>query len=120
MAELTLSAKNQLTRGLKARLMYVENKDGSIDGAAARATDGTIHLALVNVDPDEAADVTVDIDGVRARTARGEVLTGPAMDTHNSFAHPDAIKPAPFAGVLSNGHVRFHLPPKSIAMVALR
>ncbi|WP_426687212.1 hypothetical protein [Rhodanobacter ginsengiterrae] len=28
--------KTQLTRGLQRRLMYVENKDGDIDGAAAR------------------------------------------------------------------------------------
>ena len=28
--------ENQLTRGLKQRLMYVENKDGDIDGAHAR------------------------------------------------------------------------------------
>ena len=27
---------NQLTRGLKRRVMYVENKDGDLDGAAAR------------------------------------------------------------------------------------
>ena len=27
---------NQLTRGLQRRLMYVENKDGDIDGARAR------------------------------------------------------------------------------------
>jgi hypothetical protein len=28
--------KNQLTRGLNRRLMYVENKDGDVDGVAAR------------------------------------------------------------------------------------
>lgn len=28
--------KNQLTRGLNRRLMYVENKDGDVDGASAR------------------------------------------------------------------------------------
>jgi hypothetical protein len=28
--------KNQLTRGLSRRLMYVENKDGDIDGVPAR------------------------------------------------------------------------------------
>ena len=27
---------NQLTKGLKRRVMYVENKDGDIDGVAAR------------------------------------------------------------------------------------
>lgn len=28
--------KNQLTRGLKRRLMYIENKEGDLDGARAR------------------------------------------------------------------------------------
>jgi hypothetical protein len=28
--------ETQLNRGLKRRLMYIENKDGEIDGAAAR------------------------------------------------------------------------------------
>ena len=28
--------ETQLTRGLKRRMMYVENKDGQIDGASAR------------------------------------------------------------------------------------
>jgi len=31
-----MTAANQLTRGQKRRLMYVENKDGTIDGANAR------------------------------------------------------------------------------------
>ena len=31
-----MSTKTQLNRGLKTRLMYVENKDGDIDGVAAR------------------------------------------------------------------------------------
>lgn len=31
-----MGAKTQLNRGLKQRLMYVENKDGTIDGVNAR------------------------------------------------------------------------------------
>ena len=31
-----MNTRTQLNRGLKTRLMYVENKDGHIDGAAAR------------------------------------------------------------------------------------
>jgi hypothetical protein len=31
-----MTARTQLNRGLKRRLMYVENKDGHIDGADAR------------------------------------------------------------------------------------
>lgn len=31
-----MTQRNQLTKGRKRRVMYVENKDGDIDGAAAR------------------------------------------------------------------------------------
>ena len=31
-----MTAANQLTRGLKRRVMYVENKDGTIDGVKGR------------------------------------------------------------------------------------
>lgn len=31
-----MTQRNQLTKGLKQRVMYVENKDGDIDGVAAR------------------------------------------------------------------------------------
>jgi len=31
-----MTSKNQLTRGLKRRVMYVEKKNGDIDGVAAR------------------------------------------------------------------------------------
>jgi hypothetical protein len=36
MNKLPMPRANQLTRGQKRRLMYVENIDGEIDGAAAR------------------------------------------------------------------------------------
>lgn len=31
-----MTQNTQLTKGLKRRVMYVENKDGDIDGVAAR------------------------------------------------------------------------------------
>ncbi len=31
-----MAKETQLTRGLKRRLMYIENKDGDLDGASAR------------------------------------------------------------------------------------
>ncbi len=91
----------------------------AVDATAARDTAGTIHLALVNLDPHHEATISVRIDGASVHSAAGEVLTADAMDAHNSFAHPHAIGPAPFRGVSRSGRLVFRLPAKSVAVVAL-
>jgi alpha-N-arabinofuranosidase len=91
----------------------------AVDATAARDTSGTIHLALVNLDPHRAATVSARIEGAAADAASGEVLTGAAMDSHNSFADPHAIAPVPFRGERRGGKLVFRLPPKSVAVVAL-
>jgi alpha-N-arabinofuranosidase len=87
----------------------------AVDASAARGTDGKLYLALVNLDPARPARVTTNLDA----PAHGRLLTGPAMDSHNSFEHPDTIHPVPFAGGLVDGKLVLDLPPKSIAVVAL-
>lgn len=86
-----------------------------VDATAARGKDGRLYLALVNVDPNRAATVST----LMGKSAAGRLLTGPAMDTHNSFAAPDTIRPVPFSGVLRDGRLTFDLPAKSIAVVAV-
>jgi alpha-L-arabinofuranosidase len=92
----------------------------SVDATAARDSAGTIHLALVNIDPHHAVSVTARIEGASARAASGQVLTAAAMDAHNTFEHPDAIRPQAFTG-RSGGpdELVFRLPPKSVAVVAV-
>jgi alpha-N-arabinofuranosidase len=91
----------------------------AVDATAARDTSGAIHLALVNLDPHHAATVSVRIEGADAHAASGAVLTASAMDAHNTFEHPDAIRPAPFKGTARDGTLLFRLPPKSVAVVAV-
>jgi alpha-N-arabinofuranosidase len=54
---------------------------------------------------------------VAARSAVGEVLTAPAVDSHNTFDRPSVVQPASYRGSISDGKLRFDLPPKSIAVV---
>jgi alpha-N-arabinofuranosidase len=91
----------------------------SVDATAARDTSGTIHLALVNLDPHHGATVSVQMDGVSMHSAGGQVLTAAAMDAHNTFEHPNAIAPVAFEGVRKGGRLVFRLPPKSVAVVAV-
>lgn len=92
----------------------------AVDVSAARGRDGKIYLALVNTDPDNPARVTTDVAGVNARGAVGRVLTGPAIDTHNTFDRPNTIQPTAFRGRASGGKLVFDLPAKSVAVVQVQ
>lgn len=87
----------------------------SVDVSAARGTDGKLWLSLVNVDPSKPARVATNLTG----TAKGRVLTGAAIDAHNTFQKPDAIKPVTYSGKLVGDKLMFDLPAKSIAVVAV-
>ena len=88
-----------------------------VDAIAARDSAGHLWLALTNVDPNEPTTMVVNVPGMAARSATGEVLTAPAVDSHNTFQQPDAGRPAPYRGSISDGKLRFDLPTKSIAVV---
>jgi alpha-L-arabinofuranosidase len=91
--------------------------------SAARTPSGHIAVALVNLDPHNAIPVSFTLAGSPARheTAThvtGEILTAPAMDAHNTFEAPEAIKPVVFRGAtLKDGAVAATLPSKSVVVL---
>jgi alpha-N-arabinofuranosidase len=86
-----------------------------VDVTAARGRDGKLYLSLVNTDPERPAHLVTNLTG----SAHGRILTGPAMDSHNSFDAPDAVHPAPYSGANESGKLVFDLPSKSVAVVAV-
>jgi alpha-N-arabinofuranosidase len=92
----------------------------AIDVSAARDPAGTLYLSLVNLDPNKPARIRTSIAGLATRGATGRILTGPALDTHNTFDQPNRIQPVPFSGRLQGGRLVFDLPPKAIAVVAVK
>ncbi|HXH08142.1 MAG TPA: alpha-N-arabinofuranosidase [Vicinamibacterales bacterium] len=86
---------------------------------AARDAQGRIQLGLVNVDPHRPASVAVEIAGVAAQTVKGRVLTAAAMDAHNTFEQPDAVRPAPFEARRRGDRLELELPPKSVVVAAV-
>jgi alpha-N-arabinofuranosidase len=85
-----------------------------------RDAQGRVHLSLVNLDPRMAATVEAHIEGPAPKSVSGRVLTGPAMDTHNTFAAPDRVQPTAFNGASLQGPVlKVALPPRSVVVLAL-
>ncbi|MED5619148.1 alpha-N-arabinofuranosidase [Ideonella sp. BN130291] len=110
----------QGTTPLQATLATPDYRQGDItlpavQVSAARAADGAILLALVNLDPVRPARVRTDLAG----PATGRSLTAPAMDAHNSFDRPGTIAPAPYAATPVGGRLSLDLPAKSIVVVSV-
>ena len=65
--------------------------------------------------------VECQLAGVAAKAVTGRVLTAPAMNTHNTFAAPNAVKPAPFTGAkLIGATLTVVLPAKSVVVLELK
>jgi len=86
--------------------------------SASRDDTGKIHVTVCNLNPAAPAEVVCEMRGSKAQKLSGRVLTAPEMAAHNTFARPDAVKPAPFGGgaVTPNGF-RATLPPKSVVVL---
>ena len=89
----------------------------AISLTAAETADGDLIVALVNADPDEAHSMDLSATGASALT--GRILTGDAMDAHNTFAEPDVVKPAPFSAEAKRGSLIVELPPRSVVVGTL-
>ncbi len=93
----------------------------AISSSAVRGTDGVVHVGLTNVDPNRPATVSVQLAGISGGTVSGRILTASAMDAHNTFDAPDAVRPTAFTGAtLANGTLSVTLPAKSVVMLDIR
>jgi len=90
-----------------------------VDAIAARGKDGKLWIALTNIDPNQPARVDARIDGIRARTASGTVLTADRVDAINSYDAPDAVTPRPISARVDAGQISVTLPPKSVTVLSI-
>lgn len=91
-----------------------------VDATAARGLDGRTYIALVNLDPNRSANLTLRLAGGSARSVSGSILTADVMDAHNTFDAPEAIKPDFYFGArIASGGVTARLPSKSLVILSL-
>jgi len=94
------------------------NKLPALDVSAARGADGKLHIALINIDPGQSAEVS--LPGLAKATVSGQVLTASAMDARNSYATPSEVHPVPFSGAKwKDGKLVVTLPAKSLVVLTL-
>ncbi len=89
--------------------------------SASRDASGKLHVSLVNLHPEEAAEVKCELRGQAISKVAGRILAGSAANSMNTFDKPDAVKPANFDGAsLRNGELSVKLPAHSVAVLELQ
>ena len=95
-----------------------------VSATASKDKEGKIHISLSNVDVENAQEITINLPGINAKKAVGEMLTAANLTDHNTFENPDVVKPVPFNKgkevKIDKGVLKVKLPAKSIVTLELR
>jgi alpha-N-arabinofuranosidase len=90
-----------------------------VDAIAAKDKSGKLWLEITNVDPNQPVDIEVSLGGITAKSASGETLTSPKVDSVNTFDAPNTVAPKPISATVQGGRLALKLEPKSVTVVSI-
>jgi alpha-N-arabinofuranosidase len=90
-----------------------------VDAIAAKDTAGKLWLALTNIDPSRPVTIEAGITGLTPKSAVGETLTAPKVDSVNTFAAPETVVPKPIVAKVQGSRLILTVAPKSVTVIAV-
>ena len=88
--------------------------------ATASEKDGVTTVSLVNISLDKAADIDINLGGIKAKTVKGEIITAKDIHDYNDFGQEEKVTLKPFDGAkIKNGKLTLSLPAKSVVTLSL-
>ena len=90
-----------------------------VDALAARDASGKLWLEITNIDPEKPVEIDTEITGMTVKSAQGETLTAPAVDSVNTFATPNTVVPKPVSASVKGGRLTLTVEPKSVTVISL-
>jgi alpha-N-arabinofuranosidase len=92
----------------------------SVQASASRSKEGKIHISLVNIDPEEVQKVIINLKGTVDKSVSGTILSGSAINSHNTFENPKNIVPEKFSGLIVRGdQIALDLPAHSVLVLEI-
>jgi alpha-N-arabinofuranosidase len=90
-----------------------------VNAIAAKDTAGKLWLEITNLDPNQPVEIEASLAGITPRSAAGQTLTAPKVDSVNSFDTPDAVVPKPISAKVQGGKLAMKLEPKSVTVISV-
>ena len=101
-----------------------DGRTAPVVSGTASVKDGVTTVSLTNTDLNEAAVITVQLNGVSAKSVSGEILTSANIADYNDFGQPEKVTLKAFdtkKGCKVNGNkMTVTLPAKSIVTLSLK
>ena len=90
-----------------------------VDAIAAKDTAGKLWIAITNLDPNQSVDLEATLSGIAAKSAAGETLTAPKVDSTNTFDAPKTVVPKPVSVKVQGGKLTMKVEPKSVTVISV-
>ena len=90
-----------------------------LDALAAKSKDGKLWVEVTNVDPNQSLEIALDVNGSHARSATGQTLTAPKVDSVNTFESPKFVMTKPISAKLQGDKLILNLEPKSVTVFSI-
>ncbi|WP_368975517.1 alpha-N-arabinofuranosidase [Caldifermentibacillus hisashii] len=90
--------------------------------SASKDGHNKVHINLACLDHLEGTEFSIELRGMNLdrATINGTILTADEKNAHNTFEHPDYVKPAIFDNyTIKNGKLSVKLPPMSVAVISV-
>ena len=83
---------------------------------------GVMHISLTNMDLNNQHVVAINIDGMKVKSAEGEIITAPDVHAFNDFGKADEVKHVAFKGakVDKKGQLLVTLPAHSVVTITVK
>jgi alpha-N-arabinofuranosidase len=91
-----------------------------VDAIAAKDQTGKLWLAITNVDPSRPVEIEANLAGITAKSASGQTLTAPKVDSVNAFDAPNTVAPKPISVKAQDGKLALTLEPKSVTVISVQ
>lgn len=90
-----------------------------VDAIAARDAAGKLWLEITNIDPNQPVEIEANLAGIAAKSAVGQTLTAPKVDSVNTFEASNTVVPKPISATVQGGKLTLKLEPKSVTVVSI-
>jgi alpha-L-arabinofuranosidase len=101
--------------------IFGENTLPAISTSASRDKNGTLHVTIVNIDPQKATNLDLDIRGQNVNAVSARILTSGDVSDHNTFENPDKVKPMVFKDAkIRNNKIIAVIPAKSVIVFEIK
>jgi alpha-N-arabinofuranosidase len=99
---------------------FEQDKIPGLNASASKDKNGVLNISICNLNPNDDAFVSIELNGAKASKVIGRVLTHSDMRAHNTFENPDVVKPAVFENFKVNENlVEATIPSKSVVVLSI-